>query len=77
MAHGDAREGETGEWSGLPVLFTLPRNMVYPDIVGKCSPTQLCQLRCLITVISKLHVSALKPSSGSLLTLILLTWRIW
>jgi len=32
-AHGDAGEGKigkTGEWSGEPVLFTLPRNMVYP-----------------------------------------------
>jgi len=36
MAHGDARrgsEGETGEWSGYPVLFTLPRNMVYPALL--------------------------------------------
>jgi hypothetical protein len=36
MAHGDARErevkGETGEWSGQPVPFTLPRNMVVPSI---------------------------------------------
>ena len=37
MAHGDARaegsEGETGEWSGWPVLFTLPQNMVYPALL--------------------------------------------
>jgi hypothetical protein len=36
MAHGDAREGkrgETGEWSGWPILFTLPRNMVYPALL--------------------------------------------
>ena len=36
MAHGDAREGsegETGEWSGQPVPFTLPRNMVYPALL--------------------------------------------
>jgi hypothetical protein len=36
MAHGDAgrgSEGETGEWSGYPVLFTLPRNMVYPALL--------------------------------------------
>jgi len=35
MAHGDAREREeeTGEWSGYPVLFTLPRNMVYPALL--------------------------------------------
>ena len=25
-------EGETGEWSGQPVLFTLPPNMVYPAL---------------------------------------------
>ena len=24
---------ETGEWSGLPVLFTLPPNMVYPALL--------------------------------------------
>jgi len=36
MAHGDAGrgiEGETGEWSGWPVLFTLPRNIVYPALL--------------------------------------------
>ena len=36
MAHGDARRGserETGECSGWPVLFTLPRNMVYPALL--------------------------------------------
>jgi len=36
MAHGDARGGsevETGECSGLPVPFTLPRNMVYPALL--------------------------------------------
>jgi hypothetical protein len=36
MAHGDALEGkwrETGEWSGWPVLYTLPRNMVYPTLL--------------------------------------------
>jgi hypothetical protein len=35
-AHGDAREGsegETYEWSGWPVLFTLLRNMVYPALL--------------------------------------------
>jgi len=26
-------EGETGEWSGQPVTFTLPRNMVYPALL--------------------------------------------
>ena len=37
MAHGDAREGKwrgNGEWSGYPVLFTLPRNMVYPALLS-------------------------------------------
>ena len=36
MAHGDTErgsEGETGEWIGNPVLFTLPRNMVYPVLL--------------------------------------------
>jgi len=32
MTHGRGSEGETGEWSGQPVLFTLPRNMVYPAL---------------------------------------------
>jgi len=30
---GRGSEGETGEWSGYPVLFTLPRNMVYPSLL--------------------------------------------
>ena len=33
MTHGREIEGETGEWSGYPVLFTLPRNMVYPALL--------------------------------------------
>jgi hypothetical protein len=36
MAHCDARVGkwrETGEWSGYPVPFTLPRNMMYPTLL--------------------------------------------
>jgi hypothetical protein len=33
VTHGRGSEGETGEWSGLPVLFTLPRNMVYPALL--------------------------------------------
>jgi hypothetical protein len=35
MAHGDPREGkwrETDERIGWPVLFTLPRNIVYPAL---------------------------------------------
>ena len=31
--HGRGSEGETGEWSGYPVPFTLPRNMVYPALL--------------------------------------------
>ena len=30
VTHERGSEGETGEWSGKPVPFTLPRNMVYP-----------------------------------------------
>jgi hypothetical protein len=26
-------EGETGEWSGYPVLFTLPQNIVNPELL--------------------------------------------
>jgi hypothetical protein len=33
MTHGRGSEGETGEWSGYPVLFTLPRNMLYPALL--------------------------------------------
>ena len=33
VTHGRGSEGEPGEWSGLPVPFTLPRNMVYPAIL--------------------------------------------
>jgi len=33
VTHGRKREGETGEWSGYPVLFTPPRNMVYPALL--------------------------------------------
>ena len=33
MTHGRGSEGETGEWSGQTVLFTLPRNMVYPALL--------------------------------------------
>jgi len=44
MAHGDAREGsegEAGEWSGLPVPITLPRNMVYPALLPLMRTPQL------------------------------------
>jgi len=30
VTHGWGSEGETGEWRGSSVPFTLPRNMVYP-----------------------------------------------
>ena len=33
VTHGRGSEGETGEWSGYPVPFTLPRNMAYPAIL--------------------------------------------
>ena len=33
VMHGRESEGETGEWTGWPVLFTLPRNMVYPALI--------------------------------------------
>jgi hypothetical protein len=33
VTHGRGSEGETGEWSGYPVPFTLPRNMVYPALL--------------------------------------------
>jgi hypothetical protein len=33
VTHGRGSEGETGEWSGLPVPFTLPRNMVCPALL--------------------------------------------
>jgi len=33
VTHGRGSEGETGEWSGYPVLFTLPRKMLYPALL--------------------------------------------
>jgi len=33
VTHGRGSEGKTGEWSGYPVPFTLPRNMVYPALL--------------------------------------------
>jgi hypothetical protein len=33
VTHGRGNEGETGEWSGYPVTFTLRRNMVYPALL--------------------------------------------
>ena len=33
VMHGRGNEGETGEWSGYTVPFTLPRNMVYPALL--------------------------------------------
>ena len=44
MAHGDAGrgiKGKTGEWSGQPVLFTLPRNMMYPALLPLMRTTRL------------------------------------
>jgi len=33
VTHGTGSEGKTGEWSVQPVLFTLPRNMMYPALL--------------------------------------------
>jgi len=33
VTHGRGSEGETGECSGRPVPFTLPRNTVYPALI--------------------------------------------
>ena len=33
VKQGRGSEGETGEWSVQPALFTLPRNMVYPALL--------------------------------------------
>ena len=41
VADGREREGETGEWSGQPVPFTLPRNMVYPALLPLIRTPQL------------------------------------
>ena len=38
---GGEVEGKTGEWSGYPVLFTLPRNMVYPALLPLMRTTRL------------------------------------
>ena len=38
---GGEVKGETGEWSGYPVLFTLPRNMVYPELLPLMRTTRL------------------------------------
>jgi len=40
VTHGRGREGETGEWSGYPVL-TLPRNVVYPALLTLMRTTRL------------------------------------
>jgi hypothetical protein len=33
VTQGRGSQGETGAWSGQPVLFTLPRNMVYAALL--------------------------------------------
>ena len=33
VTHVRGSEGETAEWNGYPVLFTLPRNMVYSALL--------------------------------------------
>jgi len=41
LTHGRGGEAETGEWSGYPVPFTLPRNMVYPALLPLMYTTRL------------------------------------
>jgi hypothetical protein len=41
VTHGRGSEGETGEWSGWPVPFTLPRNMMYPALLPLMSTPRL------------------------------------
>ena len=43
--HGRGREGETGEWSWYPLLFTLPRNMVYPALLPLMRTPRLSIIR--------------------------------
>jgi hypothetical protein len=33
VTHGWGSEEKTGEWSGQPVPFSLPRNIVYPSLL--------------------------------------------
>ena len=41
VTYGRGSEGETDEWSGWPVFFTLPQNMVYPALLLLKHTTQL------------------------------------
>jgi hypothetical protein len=41
VTHGRGSEGKTGEWSGQPVLYTLPRHMVYPELLPLMHTTRL------------------------------------
>ena len=41
VTQGRGSEWETGEWSGYPVLFTLPGNMVYPALLQLMCTTRL------------------------------------
>jgi hypothetical protein len=41
VTHGMGSEEKTGEWSGYPVLFILPRNMVYPALLPLMRTTRL------------------------------------
>ena len=43
VTHGRGIEAETGEWSGYPVLFTLPRNVVYPALLPLMRTPRGCQ----------------------------------
>ena len=46
MTHGRGSEGETGEWSGWALLFTLPRNMVYPALLPLMRTPRLPVVAC-------------------------------
>jgi len=39
--HGWGSEGEAGKWSGYPIPFTLPQNMVYPALLPLMRTPQL------------------------------------
>ena len=45
VTHGWESEGETGEWIGYPVPFTLPRNTVYPALLPLMAHTSATSSR--------------------------------
>jgi hypothetical protein len=46
VTHGTGSEGETGQCSGKPVLFTLPRKIVYPVLRSLMRTTRLPAVDC-------------------------------